>query len=346
MKCLYYDGVQCLSSYQEVGWHAFGRAGLIIVWFFYATTMIGVAVMFLILAGMGLKTVFTHDISIKVWIWICTTIVVIPFVLMKTLKEVTITSICGTLATLVLVIVVVHGAILDMHNPIYDDVNHSVIILSHLPTTVASILMCFGGNVIYIHVEESMQYPRSWNHIVATALGTCSILYLATAIFGYMAYGDHAESPILNNLPKDMFTKVRTVIIIIHVIFTTPIPLMSLALEIECLLNITMDCHGTVMEQVYCTVFCIIIIGVCGCITCTVPYFRDFLSLLGALSNCTLIFILPILCYIKLFGWRCLWWYELIWCILIVIIGIVSVIIGSIDVVIALRDDFENNPSN
>ncbi|KAF9347687.1 hypothetical protein BGX26_000849 [Mortierella sp. AD094] len=31
MKCLYYDGRQRLSSYQEVGRHAFGRTGLIAV---------------------------------------------------------------------------------------------------------------------------------------------------------------------------------------------------------------------------------------------------------------------------------------------------------------------------
>ncbi|KAF9097325.1 hypothetical protein BGX23_009173 [Mortierella sp. AD031] len=325
VKCLYYDGVRRLSSYQEVGWHAFGRAGLIVVWFFYATTVIGVSVMFLILAGTELKTVFTGDISTKAWIWICATIVAIPFVLMKTLKEVAITSIFGAFATIVLVVVAVRGSILDLHNPIYADVNHSVVIFSHLPTAVASISMCFGGNVIYIHVEESMRYPRSWNRVVAIALGTCCILYLATAISGYMAYGDRAESPILNNLPKDVFTTVGTVFIIVHVLFTAPIPLTSLALEIERLVDITVDCRGMVMERVYRTILRIIIIGVCGCIACTVPYFGDFLSLLG---------------------WRHLRWYELIWCVLIVIIGIVSAIIGSIDAIKALRDNFENDPSN
>lgn len=52
VRCLYYDGIQRLSSYQVVGRHAFGRSGFIAIWFFYATTVIGVPVMFLILAGM------------------------------------------------------------------------------------------------------------------------------------------------------------------------------------------------------------------------------------------------------------------------------------------------------
>lgn len=346
MKCLYYGGVKRLSSYQEVGRHAFGSAGLIIVWFFYSTTVIGVAVMFLILAGMGLKTVITVDISIKAWIWICAAITAIPFVLMKTLKEVAITSALGALATIVLVVIAVRGTILDLHNPIYADVNHSVVIFSLLPTALASISMCSGSNDIYIHVEESMRYPKSWNRVVAAALGTCSILYLATGVSGYMAYGDRAESPLLNNLPKDIFTKIGTVVIIIHVLFTVPNPLTSFALEIERLIDLTVDCHGSVMERVYRTIFRIAVIGACGCIACTVPYFGDFLSLLGGLSNCTLVFGLPVLCYIKLFGWRYLRWSGLTWCILIVIIGVVSAIIGSIDAIKVLREDFENDPSN
>ncbi|KAF9156362.1 hypothetical protein BG015_005806 [Linnemannia schmuckeri] len=345
VRCLYYDGVQRLSSYQEVGRHAFGKAGLWTVWFFYATTVIGAPVMFLILAGTGLKAVSTLDISVKMWIWICATIVAIPFVLIKTMKEAAITSVLGALATVVLVIVAVRGSIVDLDNPVYADVNHSFVIFSHLPTAIASISMCFGGNAIYIHVEESMRYPKSWNRVVAAALCTCTVFYLTVAIPGYMAYGDLAESPILNNLPKDSFTTLGTVVIIVHVLLTAPLLLTSFALEIERLANITVSSRGQVMERVYRTVLRLVIVGVCACIACTVPYFGDFLSLLGALSNCTLIFVLPVVFYAKLVGWRQMGWLELIWCMIIIVIGVVSAIIGSIDAIQALKEDFENDPS-
>ncbi|KAF9186791.1 hypothetical protein BGZ49_004146 [Haplosporangium sp. Z 27] len=272
IKCIYYDGVHRLSSYQQVGMHAFGRVGFIAVWFFYATTVIGVPVMFLILAGTELQGLVSNiDISIKEWIWICAAIVAFPFVLMKTMREVALTSIFGALATVVLVIVAVRGSILDFHNPVYSDVSHSLMLFSNLPTALATISMCFGGNAIYIHVEESMRYPRAWNRVVAAALCTCSVLYLATAIPGYITYGDRAESPILNNLPKDIFTKVGTGFIIIHVILTAPIPLTSFALEIERLADITVNRRGLIMERVYRTFLRIAIIGICGCIACTVP---------------------------------------------------------------------------
>lgn len=226
----------------------------------------------------------------------------IPLVLMKSLKEVALTSTLGALATLVLVVVAIRGSILDFHNPIYADVRHSVVVFSHLLTAVGTISMYFGGNAVYIHVEESMRYPKSWNRVVAAVLPSCSVIYLATAIFGYIAYGDRAESPILNNLPKDIFTEVGTIVIIIHVIFTAPIPLTSFALETVRLADITVVRRGNVIERVYRTILRSAIIGACGCIACTVPYFGDLLSLLGALSNCTLIFVLPVLVLCQVAG--------------------------------------------
>ncbi|KAF9110655.1 hypothetical protein BGX27_006048 [Mortierella sp. AM989] len=346
MKCLYYNGKYRLSSYQEIGRHAFGRPGLIAVWFFHTSIVLGAPIMYLILSGTEMKGLISNDsISEKAWIWICAAIVAVPFVAMKSLKEVAVMSIFGALATVVLVIVAVRGSILDMNNTDYDSITHSSVILANLPTTVASISICFGGNVVYMHVEEAMRYPKSWNRVVAAALGTCSILYLATAIPGYLAYGDKAESPILGNLPQDVFTKIGTIVIIIHVILAAPILLTSFALEFERLVDITVARRGKMMERLYRSISRLVIVAFCGGIACTVPYFGDFLSLLGALGNCTLIFVLPILCYFKLIGWRQMKWYELVWCAIIVIIGLISAVIGSIDAIKALKKDFEMDNS-
>ncbi|KAF9997393.1 hypothetical protein BGZ80_009151 [Entomortierella chlamydospora] len=347
MKCLYYNGKYRLSSYQEVGRHAFGRAGLAAVWFFHTSIVIGAPVMYLILAGTEIQGMVTSNaIGTKAWIWICAAIVAVPFVSMKTLKEVAIIAIFGALATLVLVIVAVRGSIIDMSNPTYAGVGHDNVILANLPTTVASISICFGGNVVYMHVEEAMRYPKSWNRVVAAALATCSVLYIATAIPGYITYGTEAKSPILSNLPDDVVTKIGTIVIIVHVILAAPILLTSFALEFERLIGITVERRGKVMERVYRTLLRLAVVGVCGAIACTVPFFGDFLSLLGALGNCTLIFVLPILCYFKLIGWRHMKWYELVWCAIIVIIGLISAVIGSIDAIEALNADFHNRQGN
>ncbi|KAG0001687.1 hypothetical protein BGZ80_006137, partial [Entomortierella chlamydospora] len=89
MKCLYYNGKYRLTSYADIGFHAFGRAGSIAVWAFYAPLIIGSPTMYLILAGTELKNLITDvNISARTWIWISTAVVAVPFILMKTLKEV------------------------------------------------------------------------------------------------------------------------------------------------------------------------------------------------------------------------------------------------------------------
>lgn len=140
IRCLYYNGQYRLASYQEVGQHAFGKPGLIAVWIFHTSFILGSPIMFLILAGTELKSLVDIDsITIQDWIWISAALIAIPFVTMKTLKEVAITSVIGALATFILVAVVIRGSILDLHNPEYENVSHSAIVLANLPTTIASI---------------------------------------------------------------------------------------------------------------------------------------------------------------------------------------------------------------
>jgi len=90
VKCCYYNGHTRLSSYHEVGQHAFGRIGLIAVWFFHTSIVLGAPVMYFILSGTEIRGLTKDhvDITDKAWIWICCSVVSVPFVLLKTLKEV------------------------------------------------------------------------------------------------------------------------------------------------------------------------------------------------------------------------------------------------------------------
>ncbi|KAG0230424.1 hypothetical protein BGW41_002527 [Actinomortierella wolfii] len=114
----------------------------------------------------------------------------------------------------------------------------------------------------------------------------------------------------------------------------------SFALEVERVFKIDVDTRGVAKERLLRTINRLVILGVVGGIASLVPYFDSFLALLGALGNCSLIFILPILFYWRLVGWRHMPWYELAWCGLILIIGILSAVIGTIDAIKLLHKNF------
>ncbi|KAG0088172.1 hypothetical protein BGZ93_001618 [Podila epicladia] len=344
VKCCYYNGHTRLSSYHEVGQHAFGRIGLIAVWFFHTSIVLGAPVMYFILSGTEIRGLTKDhvDITDKAWIWICCSVVSVPFVLLKTLKEVSLLSIFGVLATVVLVGVTMVESGLH-YKDTKDTVIYDAAILRNLPMAVATISVCFGGNVVFPHTEAAMRYPKAWNKVLVWSMIACCLMYAMVAIPGYMTYGSDAKSPILTSLPEGVSRKVATIMIIAHVLLAAPVLMTSFALELERVMGITVEKMGVFKERVCRTVLRLMIMGVVGGIACLVPFFSSFLSLLGALGNCSLIFILPIMFYFKLFGWRHVKWYEMLWCAVTVAIGLVSAVIGSIDAIKELKYNFENN---
>lgn len=72
------------------------------------------------------------------------------------------------------------------------------------------------------------------------------------------------------------------------------------------------------------------------------PFFGDFMSLLGAFSNCALVFIFPVIFYFKLTGIRGKPWYEYVLGVLTLLMGIVGLIFGTISAIEALNNDFKN----
>ncbi|KAG0205647.1 hypothetical protein BGX28_002763 [Mortierella sp. GBA30] len=346
IKCIYYNGHTRLASYQEIGQHAFGRIGLIAVWFFHTSIVLGAPVMYFILSGTEIRglTQAHVDISDKAWIWICCSVVSIPFVLLKTLKEVSLLSIFGVIATVVLVAVTMVESGLEYKNH-KDTVIYDNAILRNLPIAVATISVCFGGNVVYMHVEESMRYPRAWNKVLIWAMLACCLMYALVAVPGYLTYGNTSQSPILSSLPDGVSRKVATITIVAHVLLAAPVLMTSFALEVERVWDISVERLGPVKERIFRTANRLLIMGVVGGIACVVPFFDSFLSLLGALGNCMLIFVLPIAFYWRLIGWRQMRWYELFWCAIILAIGTLSCIIGSIDAIKALHRDFTQGRS-
>lgn len=222
-----------------------------------------------------------------------------------------------------------------------DTVVYDAVILRNLPIAVATISVCFGGNVVYMHVEESMRFPRSWNRVLVWAMIACCLMYAMVAVPGYLAYGPSSQSPILGSLPPGPSRKVATIMIVAHVLLAAPVLMTSFALEVERVFDISVEKRGVVQERLYRTITRLIIMGAVGGIACLVPFFDSFLSLLGALGNCMLIFVLPICFYWRLIGWRRMPWYELVWCGIILVIGLLACVIGSIDAIKALHHDFK-----
>lgn len=203
-------------------------------------------------------------------------------------------------------------------------------------------VLLLGGNPVYAHVEAGMRHPQHWPKVVFAGLTTCVCLYFLTAVPGYYIYGTNALSPVYNNLPNGGPKTASAIIITLHVLMAMPILLTSFALDLEKLFGISSFNHSKTVEHLLRFALRIGMIVMITVIAIYVPFFGDFMSLLGAFSNCALILIFPVLFYLKLTGTRNKHFAELVLCFFVVAIGIVGLIFGTKSAIEALRADFAN----
>ncbi|ORZ19512.1 transmembrane amino acid transporter protein-domain-containing protein [Absidia repens] len=335
IKCLYATGNKRLHNYKDVATVAFGALGGWVSFFFNAWITLGAPVLYMVLSGQNLNQLCEGTVGAigdTYWTIISCVIVAIPFVLVKNMKEVAFMSAFGAVATAIVVIIVLAVSCVDQQHFTADDIakhTHSPVIWDQFPIALATISFSFGGNIVYPHVEASMKKPQDWPKVVAAGLGTCAGLYFLTAIPGYYIFGDDVKSPVYNSISNGVPKIIAIVLMTIHVITAAPILVTSFSLDCEEMANISVERFGKWGEFAIRACLRIAIMVFVGVIAVVVPNFSALMSLIGAFANCLLIFVFPVCFYFRLTGIRNKPFYELAWCALIVLLGLVGLIFGS-----------------
>ena len=132
-----------IQSYPDIGEAAFGQNGRIFVQLFYNMALCGSVCLYLILASINLQEMFGL-LSKQMWILALSLSLLIPFVFIKSIKEVSIVSLMGAFASFIIVLLVLIGGTLDY--PIYQhSVEHKMIEFEHLGAVLGTYCFSFGG---------------------------------------------------------------------------------------------------------------------------------------------------------------------------------------------------------
>ncbi|GAA5812619.1 hypothetical protein MFLAVUS_006076 [Mucor flavus] len=334
IRCLYANGTHRLHTYKEIATLAFGKIGGWIAFFFNAWILLGGPILYIVLSGQNMNQLCVGtvaEIGAVPWSIICAASVAIPFIMLKDMKDVSWISALGVIVIFIVVFVVLIMSAIDKPNQV--GIHHDTVVWDMFPVALATISFSFGGNVTYPHVEAAMKKPKQWPMVVAAGLTTCAALYFIVAVSGYLVYGSAVASPVYNSLPDGVGKTIAVVVITINVLVTVPIYATSFCLDIENMYDITVERYGKVKEFIIRASIRITILVVVTVIACTVPYFDILMSLIGAFGNCTLVFIFPVIFYLKITGFRNKPIYELAWCALIFLLGIVGLIFGTMEAI-------------
>ncbi|KAI9501146.1 transmembrane amino acid transporter protein-domain-containing protein [Coemansia spiralis] len=352
IRCLYYRGDgQRLHSFPQIGRAAFGRWGQYATQFFNYLYSLGTTCLYIILSGQfiyQLVSTLGVGVSKKVWMIVVTVIMWVPVAILKEMSEAAILAIFGLLASVVVIVISTIMSLVKPYTAMYPgepEPGHDIAIGIGIPVALSSIVFSFAGSVVYPHVEASMKKPKQWPTVVFTAMGFCAAAYLLIGITGYWAYGDQVVSPVLDSIPTGAPATVAKIMITLHVIIAAPIMLLSFYLEVEKQWDITAERLGKKKEFTVRLIYRTVVVGiVCG-ISLAIPYFSDFLSLISSIACVTMFAIIPIVCYLKLYGHRVAPWYEKIWMVVVLAIGAVACIWGSIDAIKSLIQDTKGGSS-
>ncbi|KAJ9054116.1 hypothetical protein DSO57_1017929 [Entomophthora muscae] len=326
IECLYYKPGERLVEFPDIGEAAFGLPGRYFTKVFHSSVSLSCGCIYILLTGKNTSTVL-DDFSINpmnktLWILLAGVVITLAFTLLKTMKEVAFLSAFGTIATLVcVVIVVVVGGMEYPQNGL--PVNRVFFNLADFPMAVATIAFSYGGNVVYPHVEATMRNPKAWNKTVLLAVLSITAMYVSIACAGYFYYGAGTKSPIMDSLPrKDVLTYIAYVFITLHVAFAAPVYLCSFCLEQERWLKIDRAFMSAPQEFAYRFALRGSLGAILTLIAMYVPYFSSLCGIFGAVSNCIVVFLVPVSCHYKLFGYqkRAIW--EHIICVLIIGAGL------------------------
>ncbi|KAJ1957446.1 hypothetical protein IWQ62_005086 [Dispira parvispora] len=327
IQCLYHKEGQRLSSYPEVGMAAYGPiAKYFIVVLHYAISL-GAPCVYISLSGGGTYDLVKDMVGITkaMWIIIAAILVCIPFVLIKSMKDVAILSLFGVLATAVVVVVVVAVGFIDLPNV---ETTHSLVRWDNLPAAMGTICFSFGGNVVYPHVESSMKNPQSWTKVLFLAIMCSMTMYLMTAISGYFVYGEKVEAIVYDSLPPNPATITAIALLIGSIILSAPIMLTAVALELEDKFNITVENLGAAREFMFRALLRTGMVVLLTFPAVFVPVSK-LMSLIGSFSNSLLIFVMPILFHWRLFGFRSMNIVSRCICLLCIVVGVVACIFGT-----------------
>ncbi|KAG2206214.1 hypothetical protein INT46_006382 [Mucor plumbeus] len=153
----------------------------------------------------------------------------------------------------------------------------------------------------------------------------------------YLVFGDQVQSPVYKSLPIGSSQNVAMFVITAHVILVIPFYLYVFTARIESWLKIE-NANSSNLKRITVRIGQVI---VCGIFAMFIPYFSDFMALVGSILSDTLSFVLPSIFWLKLNWYRNQKTdYEAIACFIVAMVGVFCATFGTIDAAKQLYHDY------
>lgn len=253
----------------------------------------------------------------------CGVILLIPAVTIKSMRESSWLGFFGMMSTVIVVFIILILALLDQQN---QPKANTRLIGTSFASSSAAIAFSFSGNTVYPEIMRSMKNPKKFNLSLGISMLIVTATYILTASVGYAVYGENVQSPILLSLPKGAITIIANILMILHVLMAYPVAFSAISIELESTFRIRKLAVKLPLRS--------FIWGITIVMAIAIPNFPLFMSLSSALTNTALVFILPVIFYLKLHD--NLHFTEYLLGGIVILLGLVIGIYGGIEAIMEL----------
>jgi len=318
-----------LETYPDIGQAAFGTKGRILISIILYLELYACCVEYIILDSDNLTSLFPNAsfdyigirLPAKQLFAILTAIVVLPTVCLKDLSILSYISAGGVIASVLVFLCLFWVGTVDQvgfHH------SGSLLSLANLPVAIGLYGYCYSGHAVFPNIYTSMKKRTQFTAVLIASFTICTIMYAVTALMGYTMFGDETNSQFTLNMPKRFVaSKLAVWTTVVNPLTKYALTITPVALSMEELIPTTrLKSHWISFIIRTGLVISTLIVAL------SIPFFGFVMALIGSLLTMLVALILPCACFMCIAGKK-ITKLELILCIFIIVVGVVSAVIGT-----------------
>ncbi|CAD5320816.1 unnamed protein product [Arabidopsis thaliana] len=323
------DSESDLETYPDIGQAAFGTTGRIFVSIVLYLELYACCVEYIILESDNLSSLYPNaalsiggfQLDARHLFALLTTLAVLPTVWLRDLSVLSYISAGGVIASVLVVLCLFWIGLVDevgIHS------KGTTLNLSTLPVAIGLYGYCYSGHAVFPNIYTSMAKPSQYPAVLLTCFGICTLMYAGVAVMGYTMFGESTESQFTLNLPQDLIaTKIAVWTTVVNPFTKYALTISPVAMSLEELIpSRHIRSHWYAIGIRTLLVFSTLLVGL------AIPFFGLVMSLIGSLLTMLVTLILPPACFLSIVR-RKVTPTQMMLCVLIIIVGAISSVIGS-----------------
>ncbi|KAG0521363.1 hypothetical protein BDA96_08G154000 [Sorghum bicolor] len=325
-RCI--DSSPNIDTYPDIGQVAFGLFGRIFVSVVLYLELYASCVEYITLLGDSLSSVFPSahlaftgiELNAHNLFAITMALAILPSVWLRNLSLLSYLSAGGVIATITVIVCLFWVGIgegIGFHP------SGALVNVTRLPVALGLYGYCYSGHSVFPNIYSSMEERSQFPFVLLFCFTVVTLVYAGVAVSGFMMFGESTMSQFTLNLPQQYIpSKIAIWMTVVNPYTKYALTMTPVALSIEEALPKKMQSYLVGMSVRTCLVFSTVAVAL------LFPYFALVMALLGSVFTMLVALILPCACYLSIKKGAVPLW-EIILCIIIIMIGVVCACIGS-----------------